>query len=116
MTILRSNCMKESMLLSRCKAEVEYAVRSSFFIGRCEVFKSIGYGLFCYDINNLYPYAILKDMPVASPIYSLQKDINKIFGFVKVKINTPYYIDKPVLPCRITVKTGESKLIFPLGS
>lgn len=87
-----------------------------FFRGRCEVFKSIGYGLFCYDINNLYPYAMLKDMPVASPIYSLQKDINKIFGFVKVKINTPYYIDKPVLPCRITVETGENKLIFPLGS
>lgn len=33
-------------------------------------------------MNSQYPRAMLNDMPVGNPTLSLEKDLNKIFGFV----------------------------------
>ena len=111
----RSNFLKCDELLPKSKGELEVAIRSSYYGGRCEVFKPFGNNLYYYDKNSLYPSAMLQDMPVGQPTYSLIKDIYKIFGFVKVKVTTPDNLYIPVLPCRINTDKG-FKLFFPLGS
>lgn len=89
LAILRSNFIKDSNTLTQTKGDIENAIISAYYGGRSEVFKPIGYNLFAYDYNSLYPSAMLKDMPVGNPIFSLTKDLSKIFGFVKVKVTTP---------------------------
>ena len=115
--ILRSNFLKSSRLLPKSKGEIEFAIRSSYYGGRCEVFKPFGHFLMAYDFNSLYPYAMLQDMPVGQPTFSLTQDLSKIFGFIKVKVTSPDNLYVPVLPCKVKNPDGVShKLIFPLGS
>ncbi|OTA50165.1 hypothetical protein K449DRAFT_427466 [Hypoxylon sp. EC38] len=71
------------------EGSLEVAIRSAYYGGRCEVFKPYGNNLNAYDFNSLYPYAMLQDLPVGQPTYSLIKDLSKIFGYVKVKITSP---------------------------
>jgi hypothetical protein len=59
---------------------------------------------------------MLQDLPVGEPIFSLIKDISKIFGFVKVRVTSPDNIKIPVLPVRIFTNSSESQLIFPSGT
>lgn len=60
--------------------------------GHVDMFKPFGKKLFCYDINSLYPYVMWKYFyPVGIPKYFSKpegpyKDLNNIFGFVKVNI------------------------------
>lgn len=115
-TILRSNFLSDNNLLPKSKGELENALRSAYFGGRTEVFKPLGYYLYAYDFNSLYPYAMLQDMPVGEPTFSLVKDLSKIFGFVKVKVTSPDNIYIPVLPCRVKTKAGDYKLLFPVGT
>jgi hypothetical protein len=42
-----------------------------------------------YDMNSQYPKAMLNDMPIGEPVLSLEKDLNKIFGFVYAEITCP---------------------------
>jgi len=115
MGIYRSNYLKEDdFKLANTKGELEFAVRSAYYGGRTEVFTPYANNLKAYDYNSLYPTAMLKPMPVGEPVFSLCKDLKKIFGFVKAKITTPA-INIPVLPCRIELD-GEEKLTFPIGS
>ena len=75
--------------MAKTKGNVERAVRSAYFGGRNEVFIPVEYGVYSYDFNSLYPTAMLRDLPVGNAVFSLTKDINKIFGFIKVKVTTP---------------------------
>lgn len=84
--------------------------------GRNEVFTPIVHGYHAFDYNSLYPSAMLKDLPVGEPTFSLTKDITKIFGFVKVKVTAPDNIKIPVLPTKIITKGGDEKLVFPCGT
>lgn len=114
LAIYRSNFLKTEHNLAHSSGSLELAIRSAYFGGRTEVFIPIGNDLSSFDFNSLYPTAMLQPMPVGQPTFSLCKDLNKIFGFVKAKITSPS-INIPVLPCRINIK-GEEKLIFPVGS
>jgi len=40
-------------------------------------------------MNSQYPKAMLNDMPVGDPVFSLETDIDKIFGFVYGEISCP---------------------------
>ena len=113
--IIRTNYLKNDKLLGKCRGELEYAIRESYFGGRCEVFKPYGYNLLAYDFNSLYPFAMMMDLPVGQPTFSLVQDLSKIFGFIKVEVTAPDNLYIPVLPCKIRNNEGE-KLIFPLGS
>lgn len=37
--------------------------------GAVDVYKPYGTGVYHYDVNSLYPYAMLNDMPVGTPKY-----------------------------------------------
>lgn len=113
-SIYRSNFLQSHYKLTHTSGDLENAVRSAYFGGRTEVFVPKGENLVSYDFNSLYPTAMLQPMPVGQPTFSLNKDLSKIFGFVKATITTPS-IHIPVLPCRVKIN-GEDKLIFPIGS
>lgn len=68
--------------------------------------------LFCYDVNSLYPHVMsVNDFPVGNPVLSFDKDLNNYFGIIHCRVQTPEYMDKPVLPFR-----GDDGIIyFPLG-
>lgn len=71
--------------------------------GRTEVYKGYGKNLNYYDINSLYPYVMMKPMPVLYPIET-KKYINNKIGFYKIRLltNTDYIIS----PLNIKIKDG----------
>lgn len=113
LAIYRSNYLSSGFKLPNTRGRIEQCIRDAYYGGRTEVFIPIGYNLLSYDYNSLYPSAMLKPMPVGVPIFSLCKDLNQIFGFVKATITTSGN-NIPVLPCRV-IRQGSSKLIFPNG-
>ena len=112
--IYRSNFLLDGYKIPILKGDIEKNIRSAFYGGRTEVIKPIVNDVFCYDCNGLYPTAMLKPLPVGKPIYSLNKDLFKIFGFIRATVIVPP-MDIPVLPCRININ-GELKLVFPIGT
>jgi hypothetical protein len=40
-------------------------------------------------MNSQYPYAMLKDMPLGNPVFTNEKNLDNIFGFVFGKIVPP---------------------------
>jgi hypothetical protein len=65
--------------------------------------------LFYYDIRSSYPAAMLNLLPSGKPEISTEKDLNKIFGFVRAEIsNIP---DKLRAICPIHNEQGQ--MIFP---
>ncbi len=113
LAILRSNFLDINLQIPQTKGRVDVAIRSAYYGGKNEVFLPVVYGYFAYDYNSLYPSAMLKDLPVGEPTFSLSKDITKIFGFIKVKVTAPDNLNIPVLPTKIITKGGDDKLVFP---
>ena len=97
-------------------------IRGSYYGGAVDFYKATNYingsseNLYYYDVNSLYPYAMLKPMPM-NLIRSYNdkecKDINldNFFGFLEVDVECSDYISKPVLPVKYKGKT-----IYPKGS
>lgn len=86
--------------------EVQKFCRDSYFGGRVEIFKQYGNKLNLYDVNSLFPSAMLKPLPI-----EYIQDVSDFgeFGFYDLELKAPdMYI--PVLPMKI-----ENKLIFPTG-
>ena len=69
---------------------------------------------FYYDVNSLYPYVALQDMPglICSKLnyYDDKQDISSLFGFFYCSIDAPLNSYLGLLPLRT-----QSGLIFPLG-
>lgn len=71
------------------KGELEREIRSAYFGGNVDVFVNEIYEGYLYDLNSQYPAAMLNDMPVGDPVFSLETDLNNIFGFVYGEIYCP---------------------------
>jgi hypothetical protein len=101
------------------KNNVDSFIRKSYFGGATDYYKALGKDLHYYDVNSLYPYAMLKPMPLnlikthknMCSRFGTYKDFNNLFGFVKCKVTSPLNISKPILPFK-----HQGKTIFPLGS
>ncbi|KAJ3220452.1 hypothetical protein HK099_004345 [Clydaea vesicula] len=44
-----------------------------YYGGLVDVYETFGENLFYYDVNSLYPFAMLKDMPVGNPVEPVRK-------------------------------------------
>ena len=90
-------------------------IRGSYYGGAVDYCKAYGENLHYYDVNSLYPYAMLKPMPL-NLIRSIDGeqcntiDINEFYGFLEVDVECPDFIKKPVLPLKYKGKT-----IYPRG-
>jgi len=87
-------------------------IRQSYFGGATDYYKPYGEKLKYYDINSLYPHAMLKPMPLVRGAFSKNIDLNNFFGFCLAEITCPINIKVPLLPLRSV--TGE--VIYPTGT
>ena len=87
-------------------------IRNSYYGGSTDFYHHEGDNLFWYDVNSLYPYSMLKPMPLKFIGQFKETDLkwDKIFGFVECIVKSPKNIDIPLLP----VKTEDST-IHPVG-
>ena len=93
------------------KRNLDNVIRESYFGGSSDYYKLHGINLKYYDINSLYPYAMLNDMPLEYLGESNTKDLNEIFGFVECIITCPDNIKVPLL-----IHREEGKVIHPVGT
>ena len=96
------------------KPSVYRDIKEGYYGGITEVYKPSGNNLFYYDVNSLYPYVALQDMPglICSKLnyYDDNQDICSLFAFYYCSIDAPLNSYLGLLPLRTL--TG---LIFPLG-
>jgi hypothetical protein len=108
--IFKTNYIKNSKL-SMVKGIAHENMRKAYYGGRCEVFIPLGLKLKSYDCNSIYPYCMLKDMPVGQPVWSNDKNLDNIFGIVYAKVKTIKNTKYPFIPFR-----NDTGLLFPLGN
>ncbi len=72
------------------KASIYKDIKQAYYGGITEVYKPTGSNLYYYDVNSLYPYVALQDMPGLNcykfEYYNFKEDVNNIFGFFYCKI------------------------------
>lgn len=89
-------------------------IKQAYYGGMTEVYKPYGENLFYYDVNSLYPYVALQDMPGLECslvyYYSSNKSIKELFGFFYCSIKAPTNSYIGLLPVRQSFG-----LDFPLG-
>jgi hypothetical protein len=89
------------------KPFLEQQLRNAYYGGRTELFQPESKNGFVFDVNSLYPFVLMNDMPYGSPIYDDKyrnwtiEEFESFFGFFKIYFVTPpNYALLPVLPRR----------------
>lgn len=90
-------------------------IKKAYYVGITEVYKPYGENLYYYDVNSLYPYAAINDMPgLSCNKITLMGNlsVNDLFGFFQVEVDATNvdYKYLGLLPYR-----KDSLLIFPHG-
>ena len=71
------------------REQVSKDIRSAYFGGNVKCYKhNISEG-FAYDVIGQYPSVLLKDMPVGNPVFTTNKNLDQIFGWVYGNITPP---------------------------
>ena len=112
MKIFRLKYLKQS--IPTLNKYLDYFIRDSYFGGITDVYKLYGENIYYYDVNSLYPYAMLNPMPSKmNKFYDSMKDVkfSEFFGFCTAIIQAPKDIIMPLLPFRL--KSGN--VIYPSG-
>ena len=95
------------------KASLYKDIKEAYYGGITEVYKPYGENLYYYDVNSLYPFVALQDMPGLicnkEVWYEGYDDINSLFGFFYCIVETPLDGYLGLLPVR------NKGLTFPLG-
>lgn len=92
-------------------------IASGYYGGKVDVFKtyakSESQDIYYYDVNSLYPYAMLNTMPEGEGVWLDGKDIelSDFFGFLEITIKAPDNLIIPILPLR-----HNEALYFPKGT
>lgn len=103
LNIYCSNYYKNSFNISIQKGFVEREIRKSFFGGLVYLSNSNSEGNtlfkgYLYDINSMYPFCMLKPMPVGDPVLSNDCNLDNYFGFCYAKITPPADLKVPLIP------------------
>ena len=91
-------------------------IRNGYYGGGTEVYQAYAEDVHYYDVNSLYPYAMLNAMPHeilhnGKPIDLSNRTLDSFFGFALVKVVCPLDMLRPVLPVH-----NEGKTIYPVGT
>lgn len=95
-------------------------VMNGYYGGRVEAFRYAGKGLYYYDFNSSYPFAMLSDMPgeligkYEGTIIDFEKHPNAV-GFMRCDVFVPE-MEIPPLPVKGDGETAPKKLLFPTGN
>lgn len=87
-------------------------IKNAYYGGRVEVFKGYVENIYIYDVVSLYPYCMLKELPIGNIITSTDTDLNNYFGFCYASVFVPKNIKAPILPYRLE----DGSLLYPTGS
>ena len=95
---------------------IDSIIRNAYFGGGTDVYKAYAKNLHYYDVNSLYPFAMLNPMPYeilnnGKIINLINRTLDSFFGFAYVKIVCPLDMLRPVLPFH-----HEGKTIYPVGT
>ena len=90
-------------------------IRNSYYGGGTDVYQAYAENVHYYDVNSLYPFAMLNAMPHeilnnGKPIDLSNRTLDSFFGFALFKIVCPLNMLRPVLPVH-----HEGKTIYPVG-
>jgi DNA polymerase type B, organellar and viral len=91
-------------------------IKKGYYGGITEVYKPYGENLYYYDVNSLYPFVALQDMPglTCSKVYYKHgvdfSSLGNVFGFFHCSIITPKDDYLGILPVRTA-----NGIHFPLG-
>jgi hypothetical protein len=112
--VYRTHFLKEGIYI--LQASKDYFIRKGYFGGGTDVYKAYGKKLYYYDVNSLYPYAMLNPMPHeilnnGERIDLSDRSLDSFFGFAYVRIYCPLKMERPVLPFHQGGKT-----IYPVGA
>jgi len=95
-------------------SKIDNFIRNSYYGGGTDVYKAYGENLHYYDVNSLYPYAMLNPMPYNFIKFHNNMDnikLENFFGFIEVEVLCPLDMKRPVLPYHMNGKT-----IYPVGT
>jgi hypothetical protein len=97
------------------KPSIYKNIKEAYYGGITEVYRPYEKNLFYYDVNSLYPFVALNDMPglVCDKLiyYNHITDIEELFGFFYCKIEAPSNLYLGLLP-PVRQNLG---IVFPLG-
>ncbi|MGO1421719.1 MAG: DNA polymerase [Staphylococcus equorum] len=110
MKIYRTNFMKTSIPI--LPPHIDKAVRTSYRGGATEVYRCYGKNLYYYDVNSLYPAAMLNPIPYNFLGVKENIDLDNFFGFITVDVYAPESIFNPFLPYK-DENTGN--ILYPHG-
>jgi DNA polymerase type B, organellar and viral len=112
--IFRANYLKNNRL-AIIKGISHNEMRNAYYGGVVEVFRNEGYNLKYYDVNSLYPFAMLNDIPTGDMTFSTDPNLINYFGIVYVTVDSsnlnPSYLNYPLLPHKV-----DGRMYNPLGS
>jgi hypothetical protein len=96
-------------------SNIDGFIRDAYFGGGTDVYKAYGKNIHYYDVNSLYPFAMLNPMPynLINPklINLSNRTLDSFFGFAEVEILCSDTVSRPVLPFHMNGKT-----IYPIGN
>ncbi len=116
MELFRKRNLDEDIKIRMFSKKMQNLISKAYYGAHTAVYIPYGEKLYYYDINSLYPFCMLKAMPVGTPKkYDATKGLNDLFGFALVKVKVPQTLNIPVLPVYATIE-GEERLIFPTGT
>lgn len=107
--IFRTHFLKDKEIPILKHSEDNY-IRESYYGGATDYYKAYAENIKYYDVNSLYPYAMLKPMPHKFLGIKYNINLNNFFGFIYCKIECPDSIKRPMLPVKYNNQT-----IFPHG-
>ena len=108
--------------IAMLSGDVASDIRQSYTGGSTDMFipkNPLGTNIHVYDVNSLYPSVMLNcKYPIGGPVYFEGNLFNynpHLFGFFYCKIQTPEYLDYPILQTHYKTNAG-IRTISPLGS
>ena len=95
---------------------IDSFIRNGYYGGGTDVYKAYGENLHYYDVNSIYPFAMMNPMPYnilnnGKLINLSNRSLQSFFGFAYCKITCPLDMLRPVLPFH-----KDGKTIYPVGT
>lgn len=116
MEVFRSKFLKNNKTIRLLSDRHYRFIKQAYKGANVSVYKPYGEHLYAYDVNSLYPFCMLKDMPVGTPKpYDVSKGLENLFGFAEAEVACPSNLNIPVLPVKAVIN-GTEKLVFPTGT
>lgn len=85
-------------------------------LGATDYYKKYGKDLYYYDVNSLYPFVMLKDMPY-KPLKWYEDmsniELDNFFGFALARVECNNNVKLPVLPFKC--RTLDQRIVYPRG-